>query len=197
MKTMKKLSLCITIAALIVTGRANAQHVNLGIKAGLNVYNVHNDNTTEYDSKTGFHVGLLGHIHLSKHMALQPEIVYSRQGAEYNAILPNTIYKLDYINVPVILQYMFENGFRIQAGPQIGFLVNAKSGTVDYKNNLKSVDFGLGAGLSYLHTASGLGVDARYNFGLSNINDVGTVKSTNNGFQLGLFYMIPHNGHNK
>jgi len=63
---------------------------------------------------------------------------------------------------------------------------------VDYKKNLKSVDFGLGAGVSYLHTASGLGVDARYNFGLSNINENTAVKSTNNGFQLGAFYLFPH-----
>ena len=195
MKTMKKISVCIIVAALLITGRANAQHVNLGVKAGLNVYSIHNDDgsSSNYDSKTGFHAGLLGHIHLSKHIALQPEIVYSAEGTKYNS--GNSTLKLSYINVPFIFQYMFDNGFRIQAGPQVGFMVNAKSETnnvtVD-RNDIKSVDFGLGVGVSYLHTASGLGVDARYNFGLTTINKNSTVKSTNNGFQLGAFYMFPH-----
>jgi hypothetical protein len=193
MKTMKKISVCIIVTALLITRTANAQHVNLGVKAGLNVYSVHNDNGSNTDSKTGFHGGLLGHIHLSQHVALQPEIVYSAQGAKYNN--GNSTLKLGYINVPFMLQYMFDQGFRIQAGPQVGFLVNAKTETngvsVD-KNDVKTVDFGLGAGVSYLHTPSGLGVDARYNFGLSNINENGTVKSVNNGFQLGIFYMFPH-----
>jgi hypothetical protein len=195
MKTMKKISVCIIIAALVVTGKANAQHVNLGVKAGLNVYTIHNDDgsSSSYDSRTGFHGGFLGHIHLSKHIALQPEVMYSAEGTKYNA--GNSTLKLGYINVPFIFQYMFENGFRIQAGPQVGFLVNAESETngvsVD-RNDIKTVDFGLGAGLSYLHTTSGLGVDARYNFGLSNVAETGSVKSTNNGFQLGVFYMFPH-----
>ncbi len=195
MKTMKKISVSIAAAILLTTATVNAQDVHFGIKAGLNVYNVHNDNGTSYDSKTGFHAGLLAHIHASKHIAVQPEIVYSAQGAKYTSVTPNQILKLGYINVPVMIQYMFDNGFRIQAGPQVGFLVNAKSETngnsVDRKD-IKTVDFGLGLGLSYLHAASGLGVDARYNFGLTTINKNSTVKSTNNGFQLGAFYMIPH-----
>jgi hypothetical protein len=189
---MKKISVCITVAALLITATANGQHVNLGVKAGLNVYSVHNDNGTDYDSKTGFHAGLLGHIHFTKHVALQPEIVYSAQGVKISS---NTKLKLNYINVPVLLQYMFENGFRIQAGPQVGFLVNAQSevnGVSTDRNDLKTVDFGLGAGLSYLHVSSGLGIDARYNLGLTNINTLGTVKSSNRGFQLGVFYMFPH-----
>jgi hypothetical protein len=104
--------------------------------------------------------------------------------------------KLDYINVPLLLQYMFDNGFRIEAGPQVGFLINAKSETgntnTDIKNSLKSVDLGLGLGIGYIHPPSGFGVDARYNLGLSNINENSNVKSTNNGFQLGVFYLFKH-----
>ena len=95
-----------------------------------------------------------------------------------------------------MIQYMFDNGFRLQAGPQVGFLVNAKSETnnidIDVKDNLKPVDFAIGAGVGYVNPASGLGIDARYNLGLSNINDAGTVKSSNRGFQLGVFYLFKH-----
>ena len=59
---------------LITGGIASAQHgntppghVNLGIKGGLNYFNVHNDDGTKYDSRFGYHFGLLGHIHFDNH----------------------------------------------------------------------------------------------------------------------------------
>jgi hypothetical protein len=139
---------------------------------------------------------LIGHIHLAKQVAFQPELVYSAQGAKYTTAGIESKINLGYINVPLMIQYMFDNGFRLQAGPQIGFLVNAKTETgnssVDVKDNLKSTDVGLGFGVGYVHPPTGFGVDARYNIGLSNINDNSSVKSTNRGFQLGVFYLFGH-----
>lgn len=184
------------LTAILITGIAGAQHsdspkghVNIGIKGGVNVHNVYNDNNVKYDPRVGYHFGLLGHIHLSKELAVQPELVYSAQGA--------TNYNLDYINVPVLLQYMFDNGFRLQAGPQAGFLISAKSKndntTTDNKSDLKPIDIGLSIGASYIFPPTGVGVDARYNHGLSNINKSSTVNSTNRGFQVGVFYIFGHN----
>lgn len=190
-----KLYLSVALAATMMAGTVSAQNVNVGIKAGLNVYNVNNDNDVEFDSKTGFHAGLIGHIHLGPQLGLQPEIVYSSQGAKYNFANTESKLKLGYINVPVMLQYMFDNGFRLQAGPQVGFLINADVETngndTDVKDNFKTVDFGIGAGVGYIHPPSGFGVDARYNLGLSNINE-GDAKSTNRGFQVGVFYLFNH-----
>lgn len=183
------------MAAILMTSAATAQHVNIGIKAGANFYNINNDNGVEYDTKTGFNAGLLGHIHLAPQLALQPEVVYSSQGAKYNTAGLETKLNLDYINVPVLLQYMFDNGFRLQAGPQVGFLVNSKSETNGSKSDidgLNAVDFGIGAGVGYVHPPSGFGVDARYNLGLSNIHEDDAVKSYNRGFQVGVFYLFKH-----
>lgn len=181
---------------LSVTANLHAQHVNIGVKAGLNVFNIKNDNGAKYDAKTGLHIGLLGHIHLAKQLAFQPELVYSAQGAKYTIAGNDVKIKLNYINVPLMIQYMFDNGFRLQAGPQIGFLASAKSevnsNSTDIKSDLKGVDFAIGGGVGYVHPATGFGVDARYNLGLSNINDNSAVKSTNRGFQLGVFYLFKH-----
>ncbi len=194
-----KIYLSVALAAILFAGTATAQHSaqkrNIGIKAGVNLYNINNDNNVKYDAKPGFNVGLLGHIHLAPQLALQPEIVYSLQGAKYNnAIGGETKLNLGYINVPVLVQYMFDNGFRLQAGPQVGFLVNGKATTnsvkTDIKDNFKTVDFGLGAGIGYVHPATGFGVDLRYNLGLSNIAANSTVKSTSRGGQLGVFYLF-------
>lgn len=179
------------ITAILITCVASAQHgnspkghVNLGVKGGINMYNIYNDDNTNYDQITGYYFGLLGHIHLNSQWAIQPELVYSTQGAKNGSI----IYNLDYINVPVQLQYMFDNGFRIQAGPQLGFLVRA-----DNKDNLSPIDFGVGFGVSYVVPSTGFGIDVRYNLGLSNINKDDAVKSTNRGFQMGVFYIFGHN----
>ena len=192
------------MTAFLITGIASAQHgntpaghVNIGLKGGLNVYNVHNDNNTKYDPRVGYHFGLLGHIHFNRQFAFQPEIVYSAQGAKYKINNETIKYNLDYVNVPVLFQYMFDNGFRLQAGPQVGILVSAKlknnDNTTDVKNDLKPIDFGVSIGASYVFPPTGFGIDARYNLGLSNINKNSSVNSTNRGLQLGIFYIFGHN----
>jgi hypothetical protein len=184
-KTMK--SLIGLMTAILITGIASAQHgnspaghVTLGVKGGLNMYNIHNENNTSYDQRTGYYFGLLGHIHRNNQWAFQPELVYSAQGAKNH--------NLGYINVPVLLQYMFDNGFRIQAGPQVGFLVSS-----DNDNDYNPIDFALSVGVSYVVPSTGFGIDLRYNHGLSDINKSSDVKSTNRGIQLGLFYLFGHN----
>ncbi len=194
--------LFVLMTAIFITGAASAQninapagHVSIGIKGGVNVYNIHNDNSTTYDSKVGFNLGVLGHIHVAKHLAIQPEIEYSAQGAKYTT--GNGSIKLNYVNVPVLFQYMWDNGFRLQAGPQAGLLISAKSeidnNTVDIKDAMKPIDLGVSFGAGYIHPATGIGIDARYNLGLSNINKNSDMKSTNRGFQVSLFYIFGHN----
>ena len=179
------------ISAVLITGIASAQHGNapeghmsLGIKGGINFYNINNDNDIKYDQRTGYHFGLLGHIHIGNQFAVQPELLYSAQGARNE----NTEYNLAYINVPLLLQYMFDNGFRLQAGPQLGFLVSSEN-----LNDLNPIELGISYGVSYVVPSSGFGIDLRYNIGLTNINKSGDVKSTNRGLQLGVFYIFGHN----
>ena len=122
--------------------------------------------------------------------------MYSAQGAKYTTAGVVTNINLGYINVPLLIQYMFDNGFRLEAGPQVGFLVNAKAETnsakSDIKKSFKSTDLSLGIGMGYVFVPSGFGMDARFNLGLSNINENSSVKSTNTGFQLGVFYLFDH-----
>jgi hypothetical protein len=176
----------------MAAGTLNAQNVNIGTKIGLNAHTISTDNSSEFDSRIGIHVGLLGHIHLNRKYAFQPELVYSTQGAKSG----DTNLRLDYINVPFMVQYMFDNGFRLQAGPQLGFLVNAKAennnNSIDVKDEFKTVDLSLGFGASYVHNPTGFGIDARYNFGLNDISESSNVNSTNRVLQIGVFYLFGH-----
>lgn len=184
------------IAAMMITGTAMAQHNNFGIKGGLNAYTIYSDDNSTADTKIGFHLGLISHIHLGNQFAIQPELIYSTQGSQYTIGSTTAKLNLNYVNVPLLFQYMFDNGFRLMAGPQVGFLVSAKTEIdntkTDVKDNLKKIELAFGIGASYVHPPSGFGVDARYNFGLNNINDVGTVNSYNRGLQVGVFYLFRH-----
>ena len=190
---MKKISLfCF---ALFFVATLFAQNTNLGLKGGLNISTIKVNGNNDWGSRLGFHGGLLAHIHLAPSVALQPEIVYSSQGAKYTVTDGEHSLALNYVNIPVQVQYMFKNGFRLQTGPQVGFLAGVTDKVQDVETgfftseDFETVDVAWSAGLGYL-SYSGLGVDARYNFGLSNINNAGTNVLKNNVFQLGLFYMF-------
>jgi hypothetical protein len=191
-----KTSLLIILALIITTIEVKAQHANIGIKGGLNAYTINGNNSTGNDYKLGYHVGLLAHFHMSPQFALQPEIVYSVQGISYKVGANNVDLNLNYVNIPLLFQYMFDNGFRLEAGPQLGILASAKteSGgtTTDVENNFKSTDISLAMGLSYVKPSTGFGFDLRYNHGLTNINDSNAFDNFNRGFQFGLFYLFQH-----
>lgn len=175
------------VMLLLING-AFAQHVEYGIKGGVNFATISDD--ANADTKTGFHLGGLAHIHVTRSFAVQPEIVFSTQGAEYST----GKLKLNYINVPVLGQYMFGNGFRLQTGPQLGILASSEFDRGDTEvdvENYRKIDLAWSFGAGYLGR-NGLGIDARYNLGLTDV-----VKNDPNDFhnrvwQLGLFYQFKH-----
>lgn len=202
---MKKLLFTMTLLALTIN--ANAQ-TKFGAKAGLNVSNLSGDSQNT-DAKIGFHVGGYANIKFAEKFAFQPELLYSTQGAkesgeiyvneQIGTVNADVKYKLDYINVPLMFKFYPTQGFNIEAGPQVGFLVSSKLNVettalgqkidqdVDMKDYLKSIDFGLNIGVGY-EFSNGLNAGARYNFGLSNISDENEGDIKNSVFSVGLGY---------
>lgn len=174
-----------------VSVTAMSQHVEFGLKGGLNVSTVSVESPgAEVDSRVSGHIGGLAHIHLSSMFALQPELTFSGQG--YKSKSDQDI-NLNYINLPVLLQYMAKSGFRIETGPQLGALISAKykapSINEDIKDNYKTLDVSWAFGAGYI-TKSGFGLDVRYNLGLAKINDNNLPDNKNRVFQAGVFYQF-------
>lgn len=186
---MRKIIL-LTASLLFFTSVALAQTspVQFGVKGGANLSALKTGAQLS-DHRTGYYAGALAHIHLNRHFALQPEVMYSSQGAE-NSSTAKT--KLHYINVPVLGQYMFGNGFRLQTGPQVGFLTAAQleSGNEEapIKTSLKDTDFSWSFGAGYV-SRIGLGIDARYNLGLNDVSKT-SAEMKNRVWQVGLFYQF-------
>jgi len=178
-------------AAVAVFGllSVNAQDVKFGPKAGVNLASFTGDDVGDLDGRTSFHVGGVAEIMISEKFAVQPELLYSSQGAsssfEDASEKEDFTAKVDYLNLPIMAKYFVADGFSIEAGPQIGILLSAEtefdyvdkefpefseSGTLDVKDGVSDIDFGVNVGLGY-KLPSGLNFAARYNIGLSNIND--------------------------
>jgi hypothetical protein len=186
---MKRIILLAVVA--LAVHAAYAQKVQFGVKAGVNLANFDYSGSDNASSKAGLNIGALAHIHLNENWAVQPEAVFSMQGAE----IDNSKAKVNYINIPVLAQYMFANGFRLQTGPQLGILTSAKGKVgdveVDVDNAYKSTDIGWAFGAGYLFPGSGIGVDARYNLGITDISKA-PQDLKNRVWQFGLFYQFKH-----
>jgi hypothetical protein len=184
MKTTLFVVLLSSLSALV-----KGQDTHFGLKAGLNVSSLDVKRGADGDSKAGIHFGGLAHVHLAPHLAVQPEIVFSQQGAEFG----DDKWKINYLNIPVLLQFMTGSGFRIQTGPQLGFAISSKfkqgDVEIDNKDDINTVDFSWSFGASYLFPG-GIGVDARYNHGITNIYEPEVPEIRNRVFQLGLFYQF-------
>lgn len=198
---MKKITFTI-IACTLFSAVIYAQtpDIKIGAKAGVNFANFSGD-AVDTKMKTGFHVGGLVEIFINEKFSVQPELLYSSQGAKLeterlelyegaNRLNGKIDQKmtLDYINVPIMAKYYVAEGFSIQAGPQVGFLVKAETvlktsasinginlplpselnETTDIKDEVKPVDFGLNFGVGY-ELPLGIFIDARYNLGLSKL----------------------------
>lgn len=183
---MKKSILAIAIGIFGFTTTMNAQeYVMFGAKGGVNFSTFSGDGVNAWNDpsgRTSFHLGMLAEIPLSDRFSIQPEVLYSGQGYDIsNRNNADDIeYQLDYINVPVIAKVYVFDGFALEAGPQVGFLVKSE---VDYKpstvnegdislneDQFNSVDFGVALGASYKFRG-GFFLSGRYNIGLSDIYD--------------------------
>ena len=183
---------------LLLAGTAGfAQHFELGVKAGANISNFTGaSNAADVKAKTlvGFHGGGFVSLFVGDIFAVQPEVLFSTQGAKIENTVGSTDYKLDYINIPVMLKLRSPGGFFVEAGPQIGFKVHeTKYGTSE--DFAKSTDFSIAGGLGY-HSSIGLGIGARYTAGISKLGNVSSSSTPdwkNGVIQISLFYTIFNN----
>jgi len=199
---MKKSVLVIALMIMSTTFISAQEYVYFGVKGGVNFSSFSGDGYDDFvdpEERTAFHLGLLAEIPVSDRFSIQPEVLYSAQGYDISSRdgADDVEYQLDYINVPVLAKFYLFNKFSIEAGPQIGFLVNEEVDTnptgdggdiVLGEDQFKSVDFGVGLGLSY--KLSNFFISGRYNIGLSDIYDIEGVDAKNSVIQAGVGLMF-------
>lgn len=162
-----------TFIVILLAFGAYAQ-IGAGIKAGANFANqdIEGINT---ESTTGYHFGAFFTFDISENFALQPEILFSKQGAE---LTTSSLGEVDYsyLTIPVLLKFKIMRILNLHAGPQFNILSNAEfkdSGTSakqEITDDLNSLDFALAFG-GGVNLPKGFLVGLRYVVSISDIND--------------------------
>lgn len=195
---MKKV-LMTMVVALMTTVCANAQQMFVKPMVGGTLATV--TKADEAKMKLGLVGGAELGYQLSDPFALTAGLLVAMQGT---GVKNNTFFKdvkttLTYLNVPILANYYVLPGLAIKAGIQPGFLLSAKhkgsefDGTKwdDFEESgtegLKKVDLSIPLGLSY--EFSDFVIDARYNFGLTDVAK--DVDGKNSVIMLTVGYKIP------
>jgi hypothetical protein len=199
MKTIK--IIMVVLASVLFANLAQAQaQFSLGIKAGANFSSINvSDPAATWDGKTGFHGGAFALIKITA-FAIQPELIFSQQGSKVKINGQDLDANFSYLNVPIIAKFYLPMGLNFQLGPQFGFLTTAESdynpitntpqnGT-DLEDFYKNSDVSLGMGIGW-DLPLRLSIDARYNLGLTQIEDDASIEATKNQvFQISVGYKL-------
>lgn len=189
---MKKLLLAIVVCMFM--GSAYGQtEITVGPKLGWNITNISNISASK--NKMSIHLGGFAEFKFNEYFALQPELLYSRQGYRLKSDDGKTKVRVNYLNIPVLAKLYVLDGLSVDLGPQLGFALNAKSKnkhggtTVKHKiTNINTCDVSFAVGASYVYEE--FMVSARYNIGLTNVWDKDVVGENNKNhvFQLSVGY---------
>lgn len=194
---MRKAIVCLVAAVmtLCATTGAKAQKVGFGVKGGLNL-----STWTQDDSKfrVGVHLGGFANIKFNKMFAIQPELMYSMEGAKWKTETSTTVLGTEYyakskysvtthkLIVPIMFQFTPIRELTLEAGPQLGFNLSMK-GHLDFETNIagqsnydddidydsddyNTFELGLALGARF-NIAKNMSVGARYVYGLTPLFD--------------------------
>jgi hypothetical protein len=193
MKIQSNFLCALTLFLTASFGMLHAQSENVttefGIKGGFNMSNLYNsdDDVDDENVLYGFNAGVYATLPISDYIAIQPELLFTTKGAEleYNNDLlqGNAKFKLNYIELPLLVRVNITKNFNIQAGGYASYLVSSKvtgDGDIDFNeevdtDDLNKFDAGLSAGVGVDFSPISIGV--RYNYGLTTVG-----KERNDGF---------------
>ena len=188
---MKKILSLLTLLSVISVG-VYAQGISGGLKLGMNLANqtISAEGITVSPSfRTSFHAGGYVTLMVSEKLGVQPEVLYSGQGAKNG----DFSFKANYVTIPVLARWNFTPLFSVHAGPQLGILVAAKEEmqgqSEDVKDDYKSTDVGIAAGLG-IDLPMGLNFGFRFVKGMSNIVDSDDYKQKNYALQFSAGYKL-------
>jgi hypothetical protein len=186
---MKKTIIAIAASILIlcamyvpVQGQVNKDIARVGFKGGINFSSLNTEDSQDSKMLAGFNVGLFGKVPITQKVAFQPELYFTTKGAEvtYNNTFVDGIarFKLNYIELPVLLAINVTDNFNIHTGLYASYLVSGKVknesnvNLFDFEENIEADDynrfdvgFAVGAGIDF----GSLGIGVRYNYGLTTV----------------------------
>ena len=177
---MKK-TILVTVLLLAISSTMQAQLVKFGIKAGWNYANRTGSDITinsgNYDKEaiTSYHAGLVAEIKLTDGFSVQPELLYSTQGATYKYAATEFKNELGYLSIPVLAKFNLNKTVSLDLGPQASFLLSERN---DFDvENAETFEFGVAGGLT-LNVTKSIFLQGRYVLGLTEASKDADVKNS-------------------
>ena len=186
-----KYKLSAFILSLFLAQAVMAQF-SVGVKAGANITKVDGRSFSD-EFKYGYHLGGFANIGLGGRFSIQPEVLFNQyqtrtdssfQNVYQSAFSGNNDIRLNYLSIPLLLNYKLGSLLSLQAGPMFSVLIDQNKNLLENgKDAFKKGDFSMLGGVQL-----GLGaikLNGRYVVGLNNINDIdNSNKWKSQGFQV-------------
>jgi hypothetical protein len=202
--------LILSIAVVFVTFAGFGQS-SFGLKGGANL-----STTTGFITENSYivapHFGIFATIPFSKKVFFRPELLYSVKGYSFPAI--DSFYNkgrliFSYLTVPLLVGFKPADKLLIMAGPEVGYLLNAKyhfeNITLDRSTWFNKVDWSVLVGSVYSVSEHVL-IELRYNYGFKDLANI--IYTDQNGnysgkdkigahrvFQVSINYLLPIRHH--
>jgi len=188
------LTLFLTASFGMLHAQDNNVNTEFGVKGGFNMSNFlsNDDEANDENVLYGFNAGVYATLPISDFVAIQPEILFTTRGSEVdynNAGLSGTAkFKLNYIEVPLLVRVNITKNFNVHAGGYASYLVSSKlkgEGSFDFNegvdtDDLNKFDAGIAAGVGVDFNPISIGL--RYNYGLTTVGKERTVLGTTTTF---------------
>lgn len=188
---MKQKFLTVLAVALVMTTASFAQGFHVGIKGGANLMKI-DDKSFKDEFKFGYNLGAFATVNFSKKVGIQPELLWSQSNyqtaTDIDQVIPNSQnskdVKLNYLQIPVLLNLSPSKLFTFQVGPQFGILINdSKTLLNNGQEAFAKGDFSMLGGAQL--NLGGIKAGARYAVGLNDIGDISQQTSwKSRGWQL-------------
>jgi hypothetical protein len=174
--------LSLAILLFIFSSSLFSQSFSIGVKGGANLFKISGKSFKD-EFKFGYHVGAFASIGRGR-LAFQPEVFFNQVNLDtatnFSQVYPNfnkiNNIKLNYLSIPLLLNYKVNKLIWLQAGPQFGVLLDQNKNLLQNgQEAFKSGNFSLvgGAQLNILKFK----VYGRFVGGMTDLNNIGNSDS--------------------
>jgi len=194
-------------AAMLVgsLGDAEAGTKYFGVKGGVNIADMTGNDAEGLGSRNGFIGGAFFGVDFAEGFGVRIDGLYVQKGAEGpfptdDGDIHNTVFKLDYIEFPVLFTVGFPAGenfaVNLVAGPTFGFNTTAEAEIEEHGTEevagAESFEFGaaFGGGLEYILSSFSIIADVRYAIGATSIVEDVDAKNAGVGVMLGVKFPL-------
>jgi hypothetical protein len=206
----------LVVCLLITSANVYAQFgLAIGPKAGVSISTLRGADLNNIDSRASWLGGAFINAQITPVFTIQPEIIFTKRGAEFTSNDVRRNIKVNYFEVPVLAKFRLPIGDvvfpHIVVGPNFSFRTNVNYSSYDTNNgtvittndtDVKKSDVGaiVGAGLDIQTRNSGIffTIDGRYGFGFNNINrgdDTIEIKNAGWYFSAGIGFLLRRSVH--